>query len=142
MNQADKNFNNTINNVSRTQLAQDLIKVTELKVKDFIHGKALQTFGDSKLRRIVRAPDRALGKLGYQRGAPGSLQRNMQSYGNTALKGGGIILLAFKFYDVGMEAYRTGNYVQGALNLLIVYGFAKGGEYVITSLFGSFFATL
>ncbi len=146
MNQADDAFNNTAKNVSNAAERLDNIKVglarAESQIRTTLWNKAASyAGGNQQLTRLIKTPDRTLMKLGYrERGAPGSLQRNMKGYAPKALQTGGLILLAFQFYDVGMEAYRTGNYKQGAVNLAITYAFAKGMEFAITKVFGSFLA--
>lgn len=141
MGQADSNFGKTTGTISKFNQLNDSLKVVELRAKYYVYDQARGALGDSNLRRLVTSPDRAIrDNLGVSRGGPGSIQRLTLTRINTGLKVGGGILMAFQVYDVLKESYRTGNYTQGALNLVIMYGFAKGAEYAITSVFGSVLA--
>lgn len=129
MNQADKNFNNTISKVPRVQV-----------VKEFLRSKAIGIFGQKPVN-VASSPDKyILKKLGYQRPKPGTFSRKLEGYGGGALKAGGYIMLAFQVYDVVKEAYQTGNYAQGAFNLAVLGVIGYGMNYAVTTVFGGFLA--
>lgn len=129
MQNADKNFHNTLSQIPKTQIA-----------KEFIRSKAIGVFGQKPVN-LVSSPDKNILKpLGYQRSKPGTFNRKLEGYGSGMLKAGGFILLAFKVYDVVKEAYQTGNYAQGAANLVILGVVGYGMNYAITTVFGGFLA--